>query len=73
MKSMGEAVPAKVVEIRGDMGIVDFGNGVRREVMLVAQQQLYLNLAKLLGDEVLAMSIAGLTNPEKMWSIGFRR
>ena len=28
------AVPAKVVEIRGDMGIVDFGNGVRREVML---------------------------------------
>jgi len=28
------AVPAKVVEIRGDMGIVDFGNGVRREIML---------------------------------------
>jgi len=28
------AVPAKVVEIRGDMGIVDFGNGIRREIML---------------------------------------
>ena len=28
------AVPAKVVEIREDMGIVDFGNGVRREIML---------------------------------------
>jgi len=28
------AVPAKVVEIRGDMGLVDFGNGVKREVML---------------------------------------
>ncbi|OYT49623.1 MAG: hypothetical protein B6U73_05100 [Desulfurococcales archaeon ex4484_204] len=53
--------------------VVDRLSGIRREVMLVAQQQLYLNLAKLLGDEVLAMSIAGLTNPEKMWSIGFRR
>lgn len=28
------AVPGKVVEIRGDIGVVDFGNGVRREVML---------------------------------------
>ncbi|MCD6591577.1 MAG: HypC/HybG/HupF family hydrogenase formation chaperone, partial [Thaumarchaeota archaeon] len=28
------AIPAKVIEIRGDMGIVDFGNGVRREVLL---------------------------------------
>lgn len=28
------AIPGKVVEIRGDVGIVDFGNGVRREIML---------------------------------------
>ena len=28
------AVPGKVVEVKGDIGIVDFGNGVRREVML---------------------------------------
>jgi len=28
------AVPGKVVEVEGDIGIVDFGNGVRREVML---------------------------------------
>jgi len=28
------AVPGKVVEVKSDIGIVDFGNGVRREVML---------------------------------------
>jgi hydrogenase expression/formation protein HypC len=28
------AIPGKVVEIRGDIGVVDFGNGVRREVIL---------------------------------------
>jgi len=28
------AVPAKVLEIREDVGVVDFGNGVRREVLL---------------------------------------
>ncbi len=28
------AVPGKVVEVKGDIGVVDFGNGVRREVML---------------------------------------
>ncbi|MCL7393684.1 MAG: HypC/HybG/HupF family hydrogenase formation chaperone [Thaumarchaeota archaeon] len=28
------AIPGKVVEIRGDVGVVDFGNGVRREVIL---------------------------------------
>ena len=28
------AVPGKVVEVNGDTGVVDFGNGVRREVML---------------------------------------
>jgi hydrogenase expression/formation protein HypC len=28
------AIPGKVVEIRGDIGVVDFGDGVRREVIL---------------------------------------
>ncbi|HDD66155.1 MAG: HypC/HybG/HupF family hydrogenase formation chaperone [Thaumarchaeota archaeon] len=28
------AIPARVVEKRGDMGVVDFGNGVRREALL---------------------------------------
>lgn len=28
------AVPGRVVEIQGDIGLVDFGNGVRREVIL---------------------------------------
>lgn len=28
------AVPGKVVEVKGDIGVVDFGNGVRREVIL---------------------------------------
>lgn len=28
------AVPGRVVEIKGDIGVVDFGNGVRREVIL---------------------------------------
>lgn len=28
------AVPGKVVEKNGDLGVVDFGNGVRREVIL---------------------------------------
>lgn len=28
------AIPGKVVEVRGDIGVVDFGNGVRREVIL---------------------------------------
>ena len=28
------AIPGKVVEINGELGIVDFGNGVKREVVL---------------------------------------
>ena len=28
------AIPAKVIEVRGDVGVVDFGNGVRREILL---------------------------------------
>ena len=28
------AVPGKVIEIDGEVGVVDFGNGVRREVVL---------------------------------------
>ena len=28
------AIPGKVTEIDGEIGVVDFGNGVRREVVL---------------------------------------
>lgn len=28
------AIPGRVIEVRGDLGIVDFGNGVKREVVL---------------------------------------
>ncbi|MCD6126054.1 MAG: HypC/HybG/HupF family hydrogenase formation chaperone [Thaumarchaeota archaeon] len=28
------AIPGKVIEIDGEIGVVDFGNGVRREVVL---------------------------------------
>jgi len=28
------AIPGKVIEVNGEIGIVDFGNGVRREVVL---------------------------------------
>ena len=28
------AIPAKVVKVMGDMGVVDFGDGVGREVVL---------------------------------------
>ncbi|HDJ66106.1 MAG TPA: HypC/HybG/HupF family hydrogenase formation chaperone [Nitrososphaeria archaeon] len=28
------AIPGKVIKIDGEIGIVDFGNGVRREVVL---------------------------------------
>ena len=28
------AVPGKVVEVKGDTGVVDFGNGIRREIVL---------------------------------------
>ena len=28
------AIPAKVIDIKGDIGVVDFGNGIRREILL---------------------------------------
>ena len=32
--SLCYAIPGKVIEVDGEIGIVDFGNGVRREVVL---------------------------------------
>ncbi len=52
--------------------LVDSLCRIRRELLYITQQRLYSELAKLLGDNELALSIAGLTNPEKMRSIGFR-
>ena len=52
--------------------IVDRLSRVRKEVLFIAQQSLYSLLTRLLGDNRLALSIIGLTNPEKMRSIGFK-
>ncbi len=52
--------------------LVDSMSMVRRELLYLIQQQLFQQLAKLTGDRELALSIAGLTNPEKMQRIGFR-
>ena len=52
--------------------IVDRLSRVRREILFIAQQSLYSLLTRLLGDSKLALSIIGLTNPEKMRSVGFK-
>ncbi len=52
--------------------VVDRLSRVRREVLFLAQQNLYALLTKMLGDSRLALSIIGLTNPEKMKVIGFK-
>jgi len=52
--------------------LVDSMCRVRKEVLHLTQQQLQSELVKLLNDPALAMSLAGLTNPEKMRNVGFR-
>ncbi len=52
--------------------IVDSMCRLRREVLHLTQQRLQSELTRLLGDDRLAVSIAGLTNPEKMYRIGFK-
>ncbi len=52
--------------------LVDSMCRIRKEVLHLTQQQLQTELLKLLGDPALAMSLAGLTNPEKMHKVGFR-
>jgi len=52
--------------------IVDRMASIKKGQEFVAQQQFYSHLTRLLKDEKLAKSIAGLTNPEKMKSVGFK-
>ncbi len=52
--------------------LVDSMCRVRKEVLHLTQQQLQTELMRLLNDPALAMSLAGLTNPEKMHKVGFR-
>jgi len=52
--------------------VVDRLSRVRRDLVFIAQQMLYSKLIELLRDERLALSIAGLTNPEKMYVAGFK-
>lgn len=52
--------------------IVDSMSLIKRDLLHLVQQQLYSELARVLNDNKLALSIAGLTNPEKMSRIGFR-
>ncbi|RLG87677.1 MAG: hypothetical protein DRO15_04515 [Thermoprotei archaeon] len=52
--------------------VVDSMCRIPRSLLLETQQQLFRDLAIKLEDVKLAMSIAGLTNPEKMARIGFK-
>jgi len=52
--------------------VVDAMCRLRKDLLHLTQQQLQSELAKKLGDPYLAISIAGLTNPEKMYKVGFK-
>ncbi len=52
--------------------IVDSMSIIKRELLYLVQQQLYSELTSIMKNNRLALSIAGLTNPEKMSRIGFR-
>ncbi len=66
---------ASITSVNGvphPIDLVDSMSMVRRDLLYLIQQQLFQELARLIGDKELAMSIAGLTNPEKMGKIGFK-
>ncbi len=52
--------------------LVDSMAMVRRDLLYLIQQQLFNELYKRTGDKDLALSIAGLTNPEKIGRIGIK-
>ncbi len=52
--------------------LVDSMCRVKKNALYLAQQQLFKELTNVLGNPRLAMSIAGLTNPEKMYKVGFK-
>ncbi|OYT46874.1 MAG: hypothetical protein B6U85_06825 [Desulfurococcales archaeon ex4484_42] len=52
--------------------VVDSLCRITSNLLFNAQQQLFKELSERLGDSKLAMAIAGLTNPEKMYKIGIK-
>mgnify|MGYP000624970887 CR=1 FL=1 len=52
--------------------LVDSMCRIKKDTLYLAQQQLFKELTAILDDPKLAMSIAGLTNPEKMHKVGFK-
>ncbi len=52
--------------------LVDAMSIVKPDLLHIIQQQLFSELVKSIKDRELALSIAGITNPEKMYKIGFK-
>ncbi|ABN69690.1 hypothetical protein Smar_0583 [Staphylothermus marinus F1] len=51
---------------------VDTMSMIKKELLYIVQQQLYTELTNKTKNPLLALSLAGLTNPEKMFKIGFK-
>lgn len=54
------------------LDIVDSMSMISRDTLYLVQQQLFKELSKITGNTEIAMSIAGLTNPEKIRVIGLK-
>ncbi len=54
------------------LDLVDSMSMISRDTLYLVQQQLFKELSKITGDAEIAMSIAGLTNPEKIKVIGLK-
>ncbi len=54
------------------LDVVDSMSMISRDTLYLVQQQLFKELSKITGDAEIAMSIAGLTNPEKIKVIGLK-
>lgn len=52
--------------------VVDSMSMIKRDLLYIVQQQLYTELSNNIKDPLLALSLAGLTNPEKMFKVGFK-
>lgn len=78
MKMLKENILNFIASLTGINGVphpidlVDSMCRVRVDTLQVIQQQLFTELNRILKDEQLALSLAGLTNPEKMYKIGFK-
>ncbi|MEM3989808.1 MAG: DNA double-strand break repair nuclease NurA [Desulfurococcaceae archaeon] len=54
------------------LDVVDSMSMISRNTLYLVQQQLFKELSRITGDVEIAMSIAGLTNPEKIKVIGLK-